>query len=75
MVIGTVILVLLYLCGLALAFFLIEWVLQQIGLQLPAQVIAILKVMLVLVAIYIIVMNLVPLAPIRWSSTLLTMLA
>jgi len=58
--IETVIMVLIWLCLLALAFFLIEWVLSQLGIAIPGQVIMILKVILVLVAIYIIVVNVLP---------------
>jgi hypothetical protein len=39
------------LCLIALAFYLIEWVLSAIGLGLPAPVVTILKVILILVAI------------------------
>lgn len=44
---------LLYLCGLALGFYLILWVLGAIGLSLPHMVVNILMVMLVLVAILV----------------------
>ena len=44
---------LLYLCGLALCYFLIIWVLGAIGLHLPAMVLNILLVVLVLVAILV----------------------
>jgi hypothetical protein len=46
---------LLYLCALALCFFLILWVLGAIGIALPAMVITILKVMFVLIAILVLV--------------------
>jgi hypothetical protein len=46
---------LLYLCVIALCFFLIIWVLGQLGIALPIMVITILKVMFVLVAILILV--------------------
>ena len=51
--ITAVIYALLWLCGIALAFFLIVWVLGAIGLHLPAMVITILQMMLVLVAILV----------------------
>jgi hypothetical protein len=54
-IIEAVIRALLYLCAIALAFFLIIWVLGQLGVVLPAMVITILKVMFVLVAILILV--------------------
>jgi hypothetical protein len=44
---------LIYLCGLALAFYLILWVLGAIGIVLPHMVVVILGVVLVLVAILI----------------------
>ena len=44
---------LIYLCGLALCFYLIVWVLGAIGIVLPHMVIVILGVVLVLVAILI----------------------
>jgi hypothetical protein len=46
---------LIYLCCIALAFFLCIWVLGQLGVALPAMVITILKVIFVLVAILILV--------------------
>jgi len=46
---------LLYLCVIALCFFLILWVLGQLGIALPSMVIVILKVMFVLIAILILV--------------------
>lgn len=46
---------LLYLCVIALCFFLILWVLGQLGIALPVMVITILKVMFVLIAILILV--------------------
>lgn len=44
---------LLYLCGLALGFYLILWVLGAIGLSLPPMVVHIFTVMMVLVAILV----------------------
>lgn len=44
---------LLYLCGIALGYYLILWVLAAIGLAIPAMVAKILLVMLVLVAILV----------------------
>lgn len=46
---------LIYLCVVALAFFLCIWVLGQIGVALPYMVINILKVIFVLIAILILV--------------------
>lgn len=46
---------LIYLCLVALAFFLCIWVLGQLGLALPLMVITILKIIFVLVAILILV--------------------
>ena len=48
-----VIYALIYICGIALCYFLIIWVLGAIGLHLPQQVMVILMVVLVLVAILI----------------------
>jgi hypothetical protein len=44
---------LIYLCGIALCFYLIIWVLGAIGIHLPPMVLNILIVVLVLVAILI----------------------
>lgn len=44
---------LIYICFIALAFFLCLWVLGSLGLMLPGMVITILKVIFVLVAILI----------------------
>jgi hypothetical protein len=46
---------LLYLCVIALLFFLCVWVLGQLGVALPYMVLNILKVMFVLIAILILV--------------------
>jgi hypothetical protein len=54
-IIEAVIRALLYLCCIALAFFLILWVLGSIGVALPIMVITILKVMFVLIAILVLV--------------------
>lgn len=52
---AAVITMLIYLCLLALVVYLILWVLEAIGLALPAQVIKIIWVIAVLIAILIIV--------------------
>jgi hypothetical protein len=44
---------LLYICGIALCYFLIIWVLGEIGIMIPAMVLKILLVMLVLVCILV----------------------
>jgi hypothetical protein len=44
---------LLYLCGIALCFFLIVWVIGEIGIVIPAMVLHILMVMFVLLAILV----------------------
>jgi hypothetical protein len=44
---------LIYICFIALAFFLCLWVLGELGMQLPGTVITILKVIFVLVCILI----------------------
>jgi hypothetical protein len=50
-----VIYALLYICAIALCYFLIIWVLGAIGLHLPAMVMNVLLVMLVLIAILVLV--------------------
>ena len=50
-----VIYALLYLCVIAICYFLIIWVLGVIGIHIPPQVLNILMVMLVLIAILILV--------------------
>jgi hypothetical protein len=50
---GAIIRALLYICGLAICYYLILWVLGMIGIALPHMVVTILGVMLVLVAILI----------------------
>jgi len=54
-IIEAIIRALLYLCCVALAFFLCVWVLAELGVGLPLMVITILKVMFVLIAILILV--------------------
>jgi hypothetical protein len=51
---------LIYLCCVALAFFLCIWVLGELGVALPIIVITILKVIFVLVAILILVRLFLP---------------
>ena len=48
-----VIYALIYICGIALCYFLIIWVLGKVGIVLPEMVLVILGVVLVLVAILI----------------------
>ena len=48
-----VIYALIYICGIALCYFLIIWVLGAIGLHIPQQVQVILMVVLVLVAVLV----------------------
>ena len=52
---------LIYLCCIALAFFLCLWVLATLGVALPGMVITILKVIFVLIAILILVRIFMPL--------------
>jgi hypothetical protein len=61
-IIEAVIRALLYLCVIALCFFLILWVLSSLGVALPAMVISILKVMFVLISILILVRLFWPIA-------------
>jgi hypothetical protein len=52
---ATIITLLIYICILALVIYLILWVLESIGVPLPAQVIRIIWVIVALVAILFIV--------------------
>jgi hypothetical protein len=52
-ILDAVIRALLYLCCIALAFFLILWVLSALGIALPPMVIVILRIMFVLIAILV----------------------
>lgn len=54
-IVEAVIRALLYLCAIALCFFLILWVLAALGVALPYMVINILKIMFVLIAILVLV--------------------
>lgn len=66
-ILEAVIRALLYLCAIALCFFLIVWVLGALGLALPPMVLTILKVMLILIAILVLVRTLwPPLSSVRW---------
>lgn len=56
-----VILALLYLCAVALAYYLTIWVLASLGIALPAMVLVILKVMFVLIAILVLARLFLPL--------------
>lgn len=48
-----VIYALFYLCGIVLCYYLILWVLDQIGLRIPTEVARIVMVMLILTAILV----------------------
>jgi hypothetical protein len=50
---GALIRALIYLCCVALCFFLVLWVLGQLGIMLPIIVISILKVIFVLIALLV----------------------
>jgi hypothetical protein len=50
---GAIIRALLYICGLALCYYLVLWVLAEIGIMLPHMVVVILGVMLALIAILV----------------------
>lgn len=52
-ILDAVIRALLYICCIALAFFLTVWVLSALGLSLPPMVLVILKIMFVLVCILV----------------------
>jgi hypothetical protein len=65
MMVERVIYALIYICGIALCYFLIVWVLGAIGLHLPPMVLNIILVVLVLVAI-LVLWRLFAGAGIRW---------
>jgi len=58
---GALIRALIYLCVIALCFFLVLWVLGELGIMLPAMVIVILKVIFVLIALLVLYQLLWPL--------------
>ena len=58
--IEALIMTLIYICILALVIYLALWVLEMIGVPLPAQVIKIVWVIVALIAILIIVRTLLP---------------
>lgn len=58
--IESVILGLIYLCLLVICVYLIIWVLQQIGIAIPENVMKIIWVILVLVAVLILVRTVLP---------------
>jgi hypothetical protein len=49
--IGAILRALIYLCGLALVFYLVVWVLAEIGIVLPFMVVRIIGVMFALIAL------------------------
>ena len=53
--------VLIYICIIALVVYLVIWVLQSIGVPLPANVIRIVWVIVALIAILLVVENILPL--------------
>lgn len=58
---------LIYVCCIALAFFLVLWVLGAIGLAMPPMVVTILKVIFILIAVLVLVRLLwPPLAGMTW---------
>lgn len=63
--IESVIMMLIYLCLLAIAFYLIIWVLGQIGVTIPDQVMKIIWVIVVLLVILMIVRTVLPAMGIR----------
>lgn len=57
---ASIIMLLIQICIVALVIYLIIWVLEQIGIALPAQVIKILWVICVLIVLYILAVQLLP---------------
>jgi hypothetical protein len=66
-ILEAVIRALIYLCCVALAFFLCVWVLGSLGVALPLMVLTVLKIIFVLIAILILIRLLWPdLAGMTW---------
>lgn len=63
--IESVIMMLIYLCLLAVAVYLVIWVLGEIGIAIPAQVMKILWVIVVLVALLMVIRTVLPAMGVR----------
>ena len=63
--IEAVVMALIYLCLLVIAIYLVVWVLQQLGITIPDNIMKVLWVIVVLVAILILVRVVLPYAGIR----------
>lgn len=74
MLIESVITGLIYLCLLVAAVYLVQWVLSQLGIAIPDQVMKILWVVVVLVAILILVRTVLPGMGVRLVHTIHTLL-
>lgn len=61
----SVIMALIYLCLLAICVYLVIWVLEQLGLAIPPQVMKILWVLVILVALLVIIRTVLPSMGIR----------
>ena len=70
--IESVIVMLIYLCLLAIAVYLIIWVLEQLGISLPPQVMKILWVIVILVVVLMVVRTILPAVGIRIGDSPLT---
>lgn len=63
--IESIIMMLIYLCLLAICVYLVLWVLEQIGIVIPAHVMKLLWVIVVLIVILMVVRTILPAAGIR----------
>lgn len=68
--ITAIITALIYLCLLVLVVYLVIWVLQQIGISLPPQIMNIIWVIIALVAILVIVQSVLPATGVRLGKWL-----
>lgn len=63
--IESVIMMLIYLCLLAIAVYLVIWVLEQIGISIPANIMKLLWVIVILVVVLMIVRTFLPAIGVR----------
>ena len=71
--IESVIMMLIYLCLLAIAVYIVVWVLGELGIAIPAQVMKILWVIVVLVALLMIIRTVLPAIGVRVGMSMLSM--
>lgn len=73
--IESVIMMLIWLCVLAIAIYLVIWVLEQLGISIPPQVMKIIWVIVVLVVVLMLVKNVLPSLGVRLSSVAYTLVS